>query len=710
MNTVRVAVVACASAVVLLWPAARPIAGSDKTIAAIRADVSAKSSELWLAPEPDVVAARAALAGAVGDLASGRAADALPVFQAATADPVLGGYALLYEGRAELALNRAAEAMETARRLQTASTGGYLDEAALWLAADAAVAVPDAPAAMRALQALADLPSAVPAPTIQLKLGRAAMDAGNRAAATRAFARIYFEYPLAPEAADAAAELARVAPTATKPSLQTVTSILGRGERLFAGRQYGDARAAFDSVKPLATGDDRQVVDLRLAECDFHLKRYPVALAALRSYLDRSKARPAEAEYYYLGALREADRMAEYDERLKAFVDRAEDPAFVERALYDLAQFHVLANDDAKAAEAFADLYRRFPQGAFAERAAWKSGWWAYRSGDYAETIRVFESAAVGLRHADFRPAWLYWIARSRANLAQPETALDAYARVIADYRNTYYGRLAKRESERILAALRPAGAGPVSPASVEWPATVSAGSRPDNATLVQGLIAAGMYEEAVGELRRVQANGGTSPLVEATIAVALNREGRLRLGITAMRRAYPQFMAAGGEALPQEILTVIFPVDHWDLIQQYAAEMKLDRYLMAALIAQESTFQADIRSAANAWGLMQILPATGRQYALRLGIKPFSTNRLIDPDVNLHIGTTYFAELVERFGDVVPALAAYNAGPSRAARWLADRPGVAREEFIDDIPFPETQNYVKRILGTAEDYRRLYR
>ena len=63
-----------------------------------------------------------------------------------------------------------------------------------------------------------------------------------------------------------------------------------------------------------------------------------------------------------------------------------------------------------------------------------------------------------------------------------------------------------------------------------------------------------------------------------------------------------------------------------------------------------------------------------------------------------------------KRFGDAAPALAAYNAGPSRAAKWLAERPGLDREEFIDDIPYPETQNYVKRILGTAEDYRRLYR
>ena len=72
-------------------------------------------------------------------------------------------------------------------------------------------------------------------------------------------------------------------------------------------------------------------------------------------------------------------------------------------------------------------------------------------------------------------------------------------------------------------------------------------------------------------------------------------------------------------------------------------------------------------------------------------------------------MGTAYFADLVKQFGGAHYALATYNAGPNRVARWIAERPGIDRDEFIDDIPFPETQNYVKRILGTAEDYRRLY-
>jgi soluble lytic murein transglycosylase len=72
-------------------------------------------------------------------------------------------------------------------------------------------------------------------------------------------------------------------------------------------------------------------------------------------------------------------------------------------------------------------------------------------------------------------------------------------------------------------------------------------------------------------------------------------------------------------------------------------------------------------------------------------------------------IGMANFSSLVTQYGGVAPALAAYNAGDSRVTRWLAERRDLDQDEFIDDIPFPETQNYVKRIIGTADDYRALY-
>ena len=175
------------------------------------------------------------------------------------------------------------------------------------------------------------------------------------------------------------------------------------------------------------------------------------------------------------------------------------------------------------------------------------------------------------------------------------------------------------------------------------------------------------------------------------------------------MKRAYPQYLAAGGEDLPADLLGVLFPLDYWPLIRKYSEARGLDPYIIAALMAQESTFDHDIRSAANAYGLMQIVPATGRRYARTLRIRWRSTATLTNPEANIRIGTAYFKDLVNQFGGIHFALASYNAGPHRTARWIAERPGVKQDEFIDDIPYPETQNYVKKVLGTAEDYRRLY-
>ena len=231
----------------------------------------------------------------------------------------------------------------------------------------------------------------------------------------------------------------------------------------------------------------------------------------------------------------------------------------------------------------------------------------------------------------------------------------------------------------------------------------------PPNREVIQRLLALGLWTEALSEIQYAQRSWGTSPRLEATLAWIYARQGDLRRGINAMKKAYPQYLSEAGKQLPRPILEVIFPIAYWDLIRKYATARALDPHIVAALVNQESTFQADAKSSASAWGLMQILPSTGRKLARAERIPRFTTSKLTVPEINVRLGTRYFALLIQRFGGVHFALASYNAGDSRVARWRAERPGIAQDEFIDDIPFPETQNYVKRILGTAEDYRWLY-
>ncbi len=360
----------------------------------------------------------------------------------------------------------------------------------------------------------------------------------------------------------------------------------------------------------------------------------------------------------------------------------------------------------------FRQLARQFSTGRHAARAAWKIGWNAYRQGRHAECAEVFEAAASAFPRSDYRPPWIYWAARARDQIGDTRIANRLYGIVVADYLNSYYGRIAERAltarqvEPMTMAASVASPAGAVDAVRAAAASTTRAAG---NADVIGALIAHALYDDALAEVQWAQTSSGDTPALQATIGLIHSRRGDLRRGINAVKRAYPQYLAAGGEELPPEVLEVLFPVAYWSLIQKYAPARGLDPYMIAALMAQESTFDADIRSHANAIGLMQVVPATGRRYARALKIPRFTAAKLTDPEVNVRIGTAYFADMVQRFGGVHHALASYNAGPSPVARWIAEKPGIERDEFIDDIPYPETQNYVKRILGTADDYRRLY-
>ena len=388
----------------------------------------------------------------------------------------------------------------------------------------------------------------------------------------------------------------------------------------------------------------------------------------------------------------------------RALVEDFPDSTWSEDALNNLASFHIVNDEDDLADAVFREIVSRFPAGRYAARAMWRVGWRSYRQQRYAEAADLFERAAAAFPRSDYRPSYLYWAARAREQSGDDAGAVAGLQLVFTDYANSYYGRLAvkalaarKTARPALAPTTRPPGAGAAGDAIAP------------TADLIRWLIALEMYDQALDEVQYAERTWGTSAPLAATRAWLLNRTGDLRPAINLMRRTYPQFLAAGGESMPAEVLSVIFPLQYWSLISKYAAEHKLDPYLVAALIAQESTFDKDIVSAAKAVGLMQVLPSTGRRWGRRLGIRSVSARRLTVPEINVRIGTALLADLIKQFGSDYAALAAYNAGESRVARWQRERPGLPRDEFIDDIPFPETQNYVRRILGTAEDYRRLY-
>jgi soluble lytic murein transglycosylase len=108
--------------------------------------------------------------------------------------------------------------------------------------------------------------------------------------------------------------------------------------------------------------------------------------------------------------------------------------------------------------------------------------------------------------------------------------------------------------------------------------------------------------------------------------------------------------------------------------------------------------------------GLMQVMPATGRQLARSLGPADFSQANLLSSEVNVHLGSAFLADLLERFGPDLPfALAAYNAGPTRMTRWSAFPEVEDPIRFTERVPFAETRGYLKAVQRNAAIYRWLY-
>jgi soluble lytic murein transglycosylase len=670
----------------------------------------ADSSLLWMVPVRK--AAPNDFSTAVKLEVDGDFAKALPIFSTPSVQQgPLAHYAEYYKGLAELRLARAADARRTFQTLAEQKPAGYLVEAAALREAESAEALGEYPAALEIYERLAKARTTAP-DDVLVRLAKAAKAAGDRDKAAEAYSRVVYEFPFSDLAVAASAELETLPVPPITPGSNRYKLELGRAERLFGARRYPQARTSFEAVRSAADGDDLEVVNLRLAECDFYMKRARQALEGVRPYIEKA-SRQGEALFFYALAARELGQQDEYTRTVRRLANEFPSQTWAEEALNNLATQYILDSDDEHADEVFREMHQKFPTGHYAERAAWKIGWWAYKNGRYADTARVFESAAVNFPRSDYRPLWLYWSGRAHEALKETALAESRYTLVATDYLNSYYGRLAvKRLGGRAPQRRLIVDTQTVAPAAAaETDDAPPIAPPPPNGDVIRALLALDLFDQAIDELHYAQKAWGDSSVIQATLGWIANQRGDLRAGINAMKRAYPQYLAAGGEQLPPEVLKVLFPVNYWPLIKRYSAEHELDPFLIAALIAQESTFTADVRSAANAYGLMQLLPSTGRQYARILHIpRRFSLSMLTTADTNVRMGTAYFADLVRQFGGGVHyALATYNAGPNRVARWISERPGVDRDEFIDDIPFPETQNYVKRILGTAEDYRRLY-
>jgi soluble lytic murein transglycosylase len=152
-----------------------------------------------------------------------------------------------------------------------------------------------------------------------------------------------------------------------------------------------------------------------------------------------------------------------------------------------------------------------------------------------------------------------------------------------------------------------------------------------------------------------------------------------------------------------------IYPLKYKDYIIETSREFKINPYLIAAIIYEESRFRPKAKSSAGALGLMQIMPGTAKRIALKMRLKEFKNEDLLNPELNIKMGVWYFRLLIDKYkGDEVLALAAYNAGYRYVDEWI--KKGKQVKIKPDDIPFPETREFIYKVKNSSEKYYELYR
>jgi len=157
--------------------------------------------------------------------------------------------------------------------------------------------------------------------------------------------------------------------------------------------------------------------------------------------------------------------------------------------------------------------------------------------------------------------------------------------------------------------------------------------------------------------------------------------------------------------------LKLIYPLEHKEAIIKYGQMHKIDPPLLAALIKTESNFKDYAESRKGAKGLMQITPSTGEWIAETTGLKGFEERMLFDPEINIKLGSWYVEHLTDYYnGSFELVFAAYNGGRGNVDKWLKDKSLSSDGKTLDEIPFSETENFVKKLRKNYNVYKSIYK
>ena len=553
----------------------------------------------------------------------------------------------------------------------------------------------------------------LPQPDGSLALADAYEAAGDRTHAADFYQRVYYQYVSGDAATQAAAALLTLkdAMGAGYPA-PLGAQLLQRAGRLLDARQYVQARSELESAAAQTTGVDHERALVREGLADFLDGKTEAAC----TYWNGLEVKEPEAAAERLFQLEECSRRLDNESAMMDAVERLgkdyPQSQWRLKALVGAANRFLVRGRPDDYVPLYRAAYENFPGDADAGLYHWRVTFQAYlhdrtEAGELLrEHVRTYGSHGTG-------GTALYFLGRYSEKNGDLASARACYRKLAGSYENHYYSMLAReRLAVPEVAGAKGDSALDATLAEVKLAPAAPAPGVPSRATTVRIersrlLRSAGLGDLADAELRFGARNGGQGALLGMELAEAADSS---HAALHAMKAMAPEYLNLNMDGAPRKFWELLFPLPYRAELERAARARGLDPFLVAGLIRQESEFDPQAVSPAHAYGLTQVLPVTGRQYARKAGIPKFTTRVLYQPAANLNIGTLALRSMLDgQGGRMEQTLAAYNAGPTRAAMWSGWNDYREPAEFVESIPFNETREYVQAVLRNADVYRRLY-
>ncbi len=655
----------------------------------------------------NVWGARAALALGYEEYSKNRAVQGLAWLIKAQNDTLLREYALYWTAQAQRALGRNADAYKVLQTIQHDYPNTAMREQLLEAFAPTAVQLGHAQEAIDALDAYSATPSK---PTLLYERARAYQASHQLPRAAKDYQAVFYKFPLADEAKPAGSALSQLMHALGKEYVYPGVEMQEQRARAFYdAHKWKEARAEYEKLLTMVkdpANPTHQRAQLRIAESRVQLKGSPTLIAAVKT---PDIEVDAERLYALSQAYRTAKKEAEMFSALNTLAQSYPVSKWNEDGLMAAGNYHWVELEREKAVVAYQRVMDSFPSGKYAFNCEWRIAWVAYlnRQPDADDRLTTFLlKYPVSSNSVDA----LYWLGRNAERVGNAARARSFYGKAAERFPQTYFGnaatvRLAKlgpgeENTPDFLEKIPP----PPSLRPFDEPIPVAAADRWARA---QALRAIAFDSSAEQELKNAYfATSSPRFLLEA--AQAAFDQGHYGAGMAYARIIVPNFDSRKISEVPVAAWKALYPLPYEAALRREAAKNDFDPMFAAGLIRQESTFQADAVSHANAIGLMQVLPKTGKLLARQLKVR-YAKNKLFEPDFNIELGMVYIASLVRQTGALEYAAAAYNAGEDRIAAWKSERNYEEIPELVESIPFTETREYVQVVLRNTEVYRMIY-